>query len=234
MKILQRMNVKGTHEGRPIPEMFPSYLWKLKMSHEGYRKTRSVLPGTRLECAQVEHGYISSRERRTRRAAHGIKTVNTGDVIDQASALWQSDAWWPRQRAASTRSKWRWLEAEVARAGGTRSWTAQEDGDAARRGLRRRRQPGPVLQRWNGVGTGLLTLSWAGCWPRLTPPLSQVLEQAWLTPDLERQQQPFGGQMQCFCKKPGIFRVYPGLYRVYPKNTRFFCRSRFVCSHLPG
>ena len=40
--------------------------------------------------------------------------------------------------------------------------------------------------------------------------------------------------MQCFCKKPGIFRVYPGLYRVYPKNTRFFCRSRFVCSHLPG
>ena len=74
------------------------------------------------------------------RAAHGTKTVNTGDVIDQASALWQSDAWWPRQRAASTRSKWRWLEAEVARAGGTRSWTAQEDGDAARRGLRRRRQ----------------------------------------------------------------------------------------------
>ena len=45
----------------------------------------------------------------------------------------------------------------------------------------------PDLTRWNAVRTELLTLSLARCWPRLTPALSQVLEQAWLTPDLERQ-----------------------------------------------
>ena len=49
-------------------------------------------------------------------------------------------------------------------------------------------QPGIRIQRLNGVRTARLTLSWARCWPRLTPALGQVLEQAGLTPDFGSQQ----------------------------------------------
>ena len=111
-----------------------------KMSHEGYRKTRRVLQG-RGSSARKSSTAISrpvnavrARSARHQDGEHGRR--DRSGVRPLAERCMVAE----REKAASTRSKWRWLEAEVARAGGTRSWTAQEDGDAARRGLRRRRQ----------------------------------------------------------------------------------------------